>query len=227
MKLKLVAAFSAVAIPALAHTDQSSPQPAVSKPTRADAQKVVRIITSDEVTQNSAADADLDEDFSIVTGLSGGPTSYLDGIKEMHWVLKLLDQCGLDEQHIRESATSAFVRTKLGFVNDKDVRDFFERPLFQLIVTALPAGSGCAASISARAIAPIEGARFVYDKKPLQKPTFVTIWESTYGEGGQAIYETHEQITARIEATIDTLINEFAEAWTHSQGIGHPKYGAP
>ena len=41
------------------------------------------------------------------------------------------------------------------------------------------------------------------------------------------IYEPHEQITARIEATIDTLINEFAEAWTHSQGIGHPKYGAP
>ena len=91
MKLKLVAAFSALAIPVLAHTDQSSPQPAVSKPTRADAQKI----------------------------------------------------------------------------------------------------------------------------------------ESTYGEGGQAIYETHEQIMARIEATIDTLINEFAEAWTHSQGIGHPKYGAP
>jgi hypothetical protein len=44
-----------------------------------------------------------------------------------------------------------------------------------------------------------------------------------YGEGGRAIYEPHEQITARIEATIDTLINEFAEAWTHSQGIGHPK----
>jgi hypothetical protein len=177
--------------------------------------------------QNSAADADIDEDFSIITGLSGGPTSYLDGIKEMHWVLKLLDQCGLDEQHIRGSATSAFMRTKLGFVSDEDVRDFFERPLFQLIVTALPASSGCAASISARVIAPIEGARFVYDKKPLQKPTFVTIWEDKYGEGGRAVYEPHQQITARIEATIDTLINEFAEAWTHSQGIGHPKYGAP
>jgi hypothetical protein len=111
--------------------------------------------------------------------------------------------------------------------SDEDVRDFFERPLFQLVVTALPANSGCAASISARVIAPIEGARFVYDKKPLQKPTFVTIWESEYGEGGRAIYESHEQITARIEATIETLINEFAEAWTHSQGIGHPKYGAP
>jgi hypothetical protein len=54
--------------------------------------------------QNSAAEADIDEDFSIITGLSGGPTSYLDGIKEMHWVLKLLDQCGLDEQHIRGSS---------------------------------------------------------------------------------------------------------------------------
>ena len=81
--------------------------------------------------------------------------------------------------------------------------------------------------ISARVIAPIEGARFVYDKKPLQKPTYVTIWENMYGEGGRSIYEPHEQIRARIEATIDTLIKEFAEAWTHSQGIGHPKYGAP
>jgi len=179
--------------------------------------------------QNSAADADIDEDFSIITGLSGGPTSYLDGINKKHWVLKLLDQCGLDEQHIRGSATSAFMRTKLGFVSDEseDVSDFFERPLFQLIVTALPASSGCAASISARVIAPIEGARFVYDKKPLQKPTYVTIWENMYGEGGRAIYESHKQIRARIEATIDTLIKEFAEARTHSQGIGHPKYGAP
>jgi hypothetical protein len=117
--------------------------------------------------QNSAADADIDEDFSIITGLSGGPISYLDGVKKMHWVLKLLDQCGLDEQHIRGSATSAIMRTKLGFVSSDE--DVLERPLFQLIVTALPASSGCAASISARVIAPIEGARFVYDKKPLQK----------------------------------------------------------
>ena len=82
------------------------------------------------------------------------------------------------------------------------------------------------ASISASLIAPIEGARFVYDKKPLQKYMDVTIWKDMYGEGGQAIYEPHEQITARIEATIDTLINEFAEAWTHSrasaiQNMGH------
>jgi hypothetical protein len=112
------------------------------------------LIILSALTGCSDADADIDEDFSIITGLSGGPTSYLDGIKEMHWVLKLLDQCGLDEQHIRGSATSAFMRTKLGFVSDEDVRDFFERPLFQLIVTALPESSGCAASISARVIAP-------------------------------------------------------------------------
>ena len=118
-------AVSALAIPALAHAEQSGPQPAVPKPTKADAQKVVQIITSDKVAQNSAADADIDEDFSIITGLSGGPTSYLDGIKKMPWVLKLLDQCGLDEQHIRGSATSAIMRTKLGFVSsDEDLGDF-------------------------------------------------------------------------------------------------------
>ena len=133
---KLVAAVSALAMPALAHAEQSGPQPAVPKPTKADAQKVVQIITSDKVAQNSDADADIDEDFSIITGLSGGPTSYLDGIKKMHWVLKLLDQCGLDEQHIRGSATSAFMRTKLGVSSDEDERDYFERPLFRLIVTA-------------------------------------------------------------------------------------------
>ena len=46
MKLKLVAAISALAIPALAHAQQSGPQP---KLTKADAQNVVQIITSDKV----------------------------------------------------------------------------------------------------------------------------------------------------------------------------------
>src|SRR5215813_14768368 len=47
MKLKLVAAISALAIPALAHAQQSGPQP--KKPPKADAQNVVQIITSDKV----------------------------------------------------------------------------------------------------------------------------------------------------------------------------------
>jgi len=46
MKLKLTAAISALAIPALAHAQQSGPQPNVPKPTTADAQNVVRIVTS-------------------------------------------------------------------------------------------------------------------------------------------------------------------------------------
>ena len=46
MKLKLAAAISALAIPALAHAQQSGSQP---KPTKADAQNVVQIITSDKV----------------------------------------------------------------------------------------------------------------------------------------------------------------------------------
>ena len=64
MKLKLVAAISTLAILALAYAEQSDPQPTVPKPTvpkptvpkptvpkptKADAQKVVEIITSDYV----------------------------------------------------------------------------------------------------------------------------------------------------------------------------------
>ena len=46
MKLKLVAAISGlVAMSAVAQAQQSSPQPNVPKPTKADAQKVVQIIT--------------------------------------------------------------------------------------------------------------------------------------------------------------------------------------
>jgi hypothetical protein len=44
MKLKFVAAISAFAIPALAHAQSN-----VEKPTKADAQNVVQIVTSDKV----------------------------------------------------------------------------------------------------------------------------------------------------------------------------------
>jgi len=54
MKLKLVAAISALAIPALAHAQQSGPQP--TKPTKADAQNVVQIITSDKVKTQAYCD---------------------------------------------------------------------------------------------------------------------------------------------------------------------------
>ena len=53
MKLKLIAAISALAIPALAHAQQSGPQP---KLTKADAQNVVQIITSDKVKTQAYCD---------------------------------------------------------------------------------------------------------------------------------------------------------------------------
>ena len=53
MKLKLVAAIFALAIPALAHAQQGSPQ---SKPTKTDAQNVVQIITSDKVKTQAYCD---------------------------------------------------------------------------------------------------------------------------------------------------------------------------
>jgi hypothetical protein len=50
MKLKLVAAISALAIPAVAHATS------VPKPTKADAQNVVQIITSDKVKTQAYCD---------------------------------------------------------------------------------------------------------------------------------------------------------------------------
>ena len=56
MKLKLVAAIFALAIPALAHAQQSGPQPTVPKPTKADAQKVLQTIISDKVKTQAYCD---------------------------------------------------------------------------------------------------------------------------------------------------------------------------
>jgi hypothetical protein len=56
MKLKLVAAISALAVAALAHAQQSAPLPKVPKPTKADAQNVVLIITSDKVKTQAYCD---------------------------------------------------------------------------------------------------------------------------------------------------------------------------
>jgi hypothetical protein len=54
MKLKFVAAISALAVmPSLAHAQQAGPQP---KPTKADAQNVVQIITSDKVKTQAYCD---------------------------------------------------------------------------------------------------------------------------------------------------------------------------
>jgi hypothetical protein len=53
MKLKLVAAISTLAIPAFAHAQQSGPPP---KPTPADAQKVVQMISSDKVKMQTYCD---------------------------------------------------------------------------------------------------------------------------------------------------------------------------
>jgi hypothetical protein len=57
MKLRLLATISAlVAIPAFAYAQQGGLQPNVPKPTKADAQNVVQIITSDKVKTQAYCD---------------------------------------------------------------------------------------------------------------------------------------------------------------------------
>ena len=57
MKLKLVAAISALAtISALAHAQQGGSQPNIPKPTKADVQNVVQIISSDNAKTQAYCD---------------------------------------------------------------------------------------------------------------------------------------------------------------------------
>ena len=56
MKLKLVAAIFTLAVPALAQAQQDSPQLNIPKPTKADAQNVVQLITSDKVKTQAYCD---------------------------------------------------------------------------------------------------------------------------------------------------------------------------
>ena len=56
MKLKLIAVISALAIPALAHAQQGGPQSNVPKPTKADAQNVIQIVTSDKAKTQAYCD---------------------------------------------------------------------------------------------------------------------------------------------------------------------------
>jgi len=57
MKQKLIAAISALAaIPVLAYAQQGGPQPNGPKPTKADAQNVVQIITSDKAKTQAYCD---------------------------------------------------------------------------------------------------------------------------------------------------------------------------
>ena len=59
MKLRLVAVITALAtVPVLAHAQQGGPPSNAPKPTKADAQKVVQIITSDKAKTQTYCDLD-------------------------------------------------------------------------------------------------------------------------------------------------------------------------
>jgi hypothetical protein len=62
MKPKLVTVMSALALPVLAHAQQGGPQPSLPKPTKADAQNVVEIITSDKAKTQAYCDLTRVED---------------------------------------------------------------------------------------------------------------------------------------------------------------------
>jgi hypothetical protein len=113
MKLKLVAAISALAIPAVAHAQQRGPQP--TKPTKADAQKVVQIITSDKVKTQAYCDltklegqvkaADQKNDTKTLEALSKQARSLVDELGPEYF--KLMD--GLEQVDPKSSEAKEFM----------------------------------------------------------------------------------------------------------------------
>ena len=112
MKLKLVAAISALAIPALAHAQQSGPQPNVLKPTKADAQKVVQIITSDKVKTQAYCDlAKLEDqveaaaeknDTKTLESLSRQAEALVDKLPEYYKLMDGLEQVDPKSSEVKE-----------------------------------------------------------------------------------------------------------------------------
>jgi hypothetical protein len=115
MKLKLVAAISALAIPALAQAGQRGPQPTVPKPTKADAQNVVQIITSDKVKTQAYCDltklegevkaADQKNDTKTLEALSKQAKSLVDELGPEYF--KLMD--GLEQVDPKSSEAKEFM----------------------------------------------------------------------------------------------------------------------
>jgi hypothetical protein len=111
MKLKLVAAISALAISALAHAQQNGPQP---KPTKADAQNVVQIITSDKVKTQAYCDltkleeqvkaAEQKNDTQTLEALGKQAVSLIDKLPEYY---KLMD--GLERVDPKSNEAKEFM----------------------------------------------------------------------------------------------------------------------
>jgi predicted nuclease with TOPRIM domain len=115
MKLKLVAAISVLAIPALAHAQQGGPQPSVPKPTKADAQIVVQIITSDKTKTQAYCDltklegqvraAEQKNDTKTLEALSKQAEALVDKLGPEYY--KLMD--GLEEVDPKSSEAKEFM----------------------------------------------------------------------------------------------------------------------
>src|SRR5262249_10186478 len=113
MKLKLVVAICALAaIPVLAHAQRSGPQTNVPKPTKADAQNVVQIITSDKVKTQAYCELDKLEgqvkgaeqknDTETLAALSNQAAALIDKLPEYYKLMDGLEEVDPDSSEAKE-----------------------------------------------------------------------------------------------------------------------------
>ena len=116
MKLRLVAAITAlVALPALAHAQQGGPPSNAPKPTKADVQKVVQIITNDKAKTQAYCDlnklydqmqtADQNNDSKTVESLGKQADALSDKLGPEYF--KLMD--GLEQVDPKSSEAKEFM----------------------------------------------------------------------------------------------------------------------
>ena len=125
MKLKLVAAISALAIPALVHAQQGPP-PRAPKLTKADVQNVVQIITSDKAKTQAYCDLNkLFDQIQVAKDQNDSNTAQALGKQ----VLPLVDKLGPEYPKVIEGMDQVDLTSS-------EARNFC--PYFQSLIRAAP-----------------------------------------------------------------------------------------
>lgn len=155
--------------------------------------------------------------------LPGGPTPYLQGVKEMVWELSVVGDCTwLREDNLRSATTFTLNASGLRFVNwgellkmgdTPNVRNRLNQPTLRLGVRALAVGSACFVDIDAHVEVAIEGGHFIFNKQPLGPGAGMNIWH----DAGEMISAPSNEIEGRASQVLDRIIKPLANAWVASQ----------
>jgi hypothetical protein len=158
-----------------------------------------------------------------MAGFMGGPTPYLQGVKEVVWELSVTSNCNsLRDDNLRSAAAFTLNASGSRFVNYGEllkmgdtptVQNRLNQPNLRLGVRAMSVGAACFADIDAHVEAAIEGGQFIFNRKPIGRGAGMNIWF----DAGEMISAPSNEIEGRVSQVLDRIIKRFANAWVASQ----------